>query len=240
MNRSVMNKSVINRFSAIVVLICLSGLSTHSNAAEKLLLTGVETTSDSSRYFYLGALIPLDKTLSRGFALHLWTDFQEYFYDAGAAEIDVNANSVSAAIAYHDSGSNYWWNTKVGIIRSDTRLTPVDPGNPSIGKLTDLQLQFGGERHLSSTVKINGIVDYITDRDAYWSRLRLLWQISEQRYHGPEIIIQGDPNYDVQQIGWVITGIKIQGHSTLSAKLGFRKSDGTTSGYVGVELVVPY
>lgn len=236
-----------NKFSAIFLLIYLSTMSLAGNAVEKLLLTGAEITSDSSSYVFVGTAIPLpESTLAHGFVLHLWADFQKYSYDTLLptniieTEINVKANSFYAAIAYHDSGSNYWWNTKVGAIRGDAKLTPDDPNNKSKGNQTDLKLQIGGERHLTSTTKINGIIDYITDRDAYWARLRFLNLIDNNVYHGPEIITQGDPSYDAQQLGWVISGIAIQDHSTLGIKAGVRKGDASTSGYFGVELVVPY
>jgi len=230
-----------NKFSAITLLICLLSMPFPGNTVEKLLLTGAEITSDSSNYFFVGAAIPLpDNTLAHGYVLHLWADFQEYAYVSGATDTNAKVNSISAAIAYHDSGNNYWWNTKVGAVRSDTKLSPDDPGNKSRGSQTDLKLQIGGERHLSATIKINGIIDYITDRHSYWARLRFLTLIDNNLYHGPEIITQGDPSYDAQQLGWVISGIAIQDDSTLGIKAGVRKGDDSTSGYFGVELVVPY
>ena len=232
---------MMNKFSAIVLLISLSGLSFSGRAAEKILLTGVETISDSSSYVYVGTVIPLpDNTLAHGLAIHLWADFLKYAYDSGATEINAKANSVSAAIAYHDSGSNYWWNAKIGMTQNDTRLTPDDLSNQSRGKQSALKLQLGGEHRFSSTIKVTGIADYVPDREAYWTRLRLLGKIDGQKYHGPEIIFQGDPSYDAQQLGWVITGIAIQEHSLLGAKAGVRKGGDSTSGYIGVELLTFY
>lgn len=210
-------------------------------AAEGLFLTGIESTSGSSGYLYAGALLPLpDNSLAHGFVAHLWTDFLTYSYYAGATEIDAKVNSVSAAIAYHDSASNYWWNAKIGAARGNTRLTPDDPNNQGRGKQSDLKLGLSGEYNLSSELKINGIIDYGTDRKAYWTRFRFLGKISGQKYHGPEIIFQGDPTYDIQQFGWAITGIAIQNHSSLGAKAGFRKDGDETSRYIGVDLVVFY
>ena len=230
-----------NKFSTIVLLVSLSGMPISSIAAEKLLITGVDTTSTASSYLFVGALIPLpDNSLAHGFVMHLWTDFLKYSYDSGATRINAKANSVAASIAYHGSGSGYWWNVKVGAARGNTRLTPDDLGNNSRGTLTDLKLGVSWERQLSSVLKINGIIDYGTDREAYWARFRLLGKIGEQKYHGPEVIFQGDPTYEIQQFGWAITGIAIQSHSSLVVKAGIRKDGDNTSGYAGVDLVVFY
>ena len=231
---------MVNRFCTAILLSSMLALPS-TTAADGLLLTGIESTSSSSSYLFVGALIPLpDNSLAHGLVMHLWTDFLTYSYDAGATEINAKVNSVSAAIAYHDSASNYWWNAKIGTARGNTRLTPDDPGNKSRGIQTDIKLGLSGERQLSSSLKINGILDYGTDNKAYWTRFRLLGKFSGQKYHGPEIIFQGDSTYEIQQFGWAITGIAIQNNSSLGVKAGVRKSGDSTSRYLGVEVVVPY
>jgi len=230
-----------NRINIIALLFLLSGMPVSSYAAEKLLLTGAEVTTDTASYFFVGAAIPLpDQTLAHGFVAHLWADFQKYSYDVGVLETRAKVKSVSAAIGYHDAGEGYWWNAKIGAIHSNTQFSPDDPTNKANGSLTDMKLQLGGERHISSVNKINGILDYITDREAYWARFRFLSLLDNNIYHGPEVITQGDPSYDAQQLGWVVTGIAMQGGSTYGVKAGIRKGDNETSGYFGVELVVPY
>jgi hypothetical protein len=229
-----------NKFCTNILLISLLSMPTISNA-DKLLITGVDTTSSSSSYLFVGALIPLpDNSLAHGLVMHLWTDYLEYSYDSGATKIKAKANSVSVAVAYHDSGSKYWWNAKIGASRGKTRLTPDDLGNKSRGNVTDIKLGLSGERRLSSSLKINGIADYGIDRESYWTRVRLLGKINDQMYHGPEVIYQGDPSYDIQQFGWAVEGIAVQEHTSLGIKAGVRKDGNDSSSYAGVDMVVFY
>lgn len=212
-----------------------------SQAAENLFLAGAEATSDSSRYFYIGTALPLPgSNLGKGVVLHLWADYQTYSYDAGATEIDVSVDSLSAAFGYHDSGSNYWWNARLGVVQSDVGLEPNDPGNDSAGVNTNLKVQLEGETRSSADFKLNGGIEYIFGRSAYWMRVRALMRNNNNSYHGPELIYQGDPEYSAMQLGWVLNEIAVNENWSLGLKAGFRFDDNNTSEYAGIELTIPY
>lgn len=212
-----------------------------SHAAEKLFLAGVEVTTASSAYLYMGTSIPLpESTLAEGYVLHLWADYQTYSYDAAAMEIDVIVDSLSAAIAYHDSGYNYWWNMRLGVVRSDTNLSPSDLGNASAGFESNLKIQLEGEKRLSTNFKIVGNTEYIFEREAYWLRARFLMRRDDNSYHGPELVYQGDPVYSAGQLGWIFAENLFNNDWSWTAKAGFRLDKNETSAYAGVELAVPY
>ncbi|MCK5395015.1 MAG: cellulose biosynthesis protein BcsS [Gammaproteobacteria bacterium] len=220
-----------------VALVSLPGI---TNASDKLFLTGAEVTNSSSSYLYLGTAIPLpDSTLAKGYVFHLWADYSTYAYDASSTDIDATVYSLSASIGYHDSGTGYWWNTQAGLIQSDTSLSPDDPGNDSNGMETGIKLQLEGERQLTEDSKINGNLALVSRRGAYWARVRYLMRNDDETYHGPELILQGDTNYEAQQVGWVLTQIPLSSWS-LGIKAGFRLDDGDVSEYAGVELGVLY
>lgn len=220
------------------VIILLSGI---GHASEKLFLTGAEVTSVSSSYLYAGTSIPLpESTMAKGYVLHLWVDYLTYSYESNPADIDATAHSVSASLGYHDSGTGYWWNTRAGVVYTDTRLSPDDPANDSAGTDTGLKLQLEGERQMTADSRINGNLEFISSRTAYWGRVRYLMRNSDETYDGPEFTYQGDPNYSALQLGWVLTGIPFNNDWNLGVKTGFRLDGGSVSVYAGVELGVLY
>lgn len=228
-----------NRLSIYFLILFVTGIPLNSIGADRLFITGVDTTSESSNYAFMGALLPLpDNSLAHGFVIHLWTDYLEYSYDSWPSRISAKANSISVALAYHDSGDGYWWNAKAGASHANTRLTPDDPGNNSRGAVNDLKLGLAGEYNINPDYKINGILDYGVDRESYWSRLRILGRLHENMFTGPEVIYMGDPSYDIQQFGWAIEGIPVFEQSSIGIKGGIRKDDGSTSRYIGIDLVV--
>lgn len=223
---------------AIAVILTPTG----SMAADKLFLTGAELTDARTSYLYAGTALPLPgSNMGKGLVFHLWADYLTYSYNAGPTEIDAFVHSLSASLGYHDSGTGYWWNTRAGIVQTDTHLSPEDPGNVTLGLKTGLKLQAEGEKQLTEDSKINGIVDFITSRSAYWTRVRYLMKNTGGSYHGPEFIAQGDPHYTAQQLGWAISGIHLGRRLGIGLKAGMRLDNGNdTSGYIGVELSALY
>lgn len=225
-------------------LMLLPGIASSNDA---LFLTGAEVTTSSSTYFYLGTSVPLpDSTLAKGFVINFWADYLTYNYDAGAIEIEADVISVSATIGYHDSGLDYWWSTSVGPIQSDTNLTPDDSGNDSSGMQLGAKFQLEGGLQLTPYSKITGNLTLLSKRSAYWARMRFLSRNDDDTYHGPELIVQGDANYEVLQLGWVLVHIPLNNDWDFGVKGGLRLDDGfrllntDISGYAGIELSVLY
>lgn len=230
-----------NKWHKLLLLSALLPLSGMTQAAEKLFLAGAEVTNDSSHYLYLGTAIPLPgSNLGKGFVLHLWADYQTYAYDAAAIEIDVKIKSVSGAIGYHDSGEDNWWDIRLGVIQSNTRLSPDDPGNDSAGSDTNLKFQLEGERRTSEKFKMVGNLEYVFGRSSYWTRGRFMSKNDNNSYHGPELIYQGDPNYSAWQLGWVLNEMTFGESWSWGVKAGVRLDENDTSAYAGIELSTPY
>jgi hypothetical protein len=210
-------------------------------AAEKLFLTGAEVTTASTTYLYLGTSIPLpESNLGKGFVLHLWADYQTYSYEAGTIDIDVDIKGLSAAIGYHDSGEDNWWNVRLGVVRSDTSLSPDDPGNDSVGTDSNLKLQLEGEKRMTADYKMVGNFEYIFDRSAYWTRGRFLSRNDDNTYDGPELIYQGDDSYSAYQLGWILTEMPVSKDWSMGLKAGFRFDENDTAAYAGIELSTLY
>ena len=225
----------------LLLLTCLISLSKSGYAGENLFLTGAEVTSASSTYLYLGTALPLPgSNLGNGFVLHLWADYQTYSYEAGAIDIDAEIKGLSAALGYHGSGEDNWWDVRLGVVRSDTSLSPNDPGNDSAGTDTSLKFQMEGEKRLSTDFKMLGNFEYIFDRSAHWTRARFLTRNTDNTYDGPEIIYQGDDSYSAWQLGWALTEMPLSKQWSMGLKAGFRFDENDTSVYAGIELSTPY
>ena len=219
------------------IFFCLPGT---SYGADNLFLAGAEVTTDSSTYLYVGTSIPLpESNLGKGYALHLWADYQTYSYESDG-EIDVSVDSLSASLGYHDSGQDHWWNARLGVVQADTRLRPQDPGNDSSGSETNLKIQLEGEKRLTADYKMIGNFEYILGRSAYWMRGRFLTRNDDNTYDGPELVYQGDPSYSAYQLGWVLAEIPRNQDWRFAVKGGFRFDKNATSGYAGLELTIPY
>ncbi len=211
------------------------------SASDNLFLTGAEVTDASASYLYLGTSLPLpDSSLAKGYVFHLWVDYLTYSYEVSPVDIDAEVNSLSASLGYHDSGADFWWNARAGLIQSNTRLSPNDPSNESSGKQTGVKLQLEGERQLSADDKINGNLAFVSRRAAYWSRVRYLMKNDDDNYHGPELIVQGDENYEALQLGWVLTQVPLGGGWDFGVKGGARLENSDIAAYAGVELGVLY
>ena len=97
--------------------------------------------------------------------------------------------------------------------------------------------QLEGEAQLSPSWRANAILAYIFVLDGYWTRLRVLYGLSGTKFIGPEVVAQGDPNYEAQKLGVVYGGFEIASKVFLTLKAGYRFQKGTDSPYIGAELV---
>ena len=228
---------MLKRLKLMIVLVFLQ---TEVLAAENLFLSGAEVTTDASTYFYLGTAIPLPgSTLAKGYAVHLWTDYLTYSYETDKT-IDASIHSMSVSLGYHDSGHDHWWNTRLGLVQSNTRLKPGDAGNDNSGSQTNIKVQAEGEKRLTDTYKMIGNAEYILGRGAYWLRGRFLTRNEDATYDGPELIYQGDDSYSAYQLGWVLAEIPYKKHWDVTLKTGLRFDENATSVYAGIELSRPY
>jgi len=73
--------------------------------------------------------------------------------------------------------------------------------------------------------------------DGYWARARLLYGLSGTKFIGPELVVQGDPNYNAQKIGVAFGGFQLGQKTFLTLKGGYRFQSGADGPYVGAELV---
>jgi hypothetical protein len=225
-----------------IQLVIVSGATTlQARAADSIALGGAEAGSDNS-YLYAGVVRPLQgSTLGNGAVQRYWVDRTTYTYDGGNGKIDAEAWGVEAALGYQGAHDQTWWGTYAALVYRDTHLSPDDPSSRARGGNLRAKVQVEGETPLSASWRINGNASYVFGQQNYWVRGRLLYRLSGTLSTGPEVLTQGDPDYKISQVGWVVTGLRPTPDLDLALKLGAKKPRGeATQGYVGIELSHPF
>jgi hypothetical protein len=190
-------------------------------------------------YFGGGAVIPFwgDNHLGQGWVQRYWLDTFSYSYDANGTNIDANVFGAEAMVGYQASRPGLAGAAYLGLRYSHATLSPDDPNGALRGDQLWPKAQLEGEAKLSDAWRADAIVSYIFGLDGYWTRLRFLYGLSGGKYIGPELIAQGDPNYNAQKIGVAFGGLQIARKVFLTLKAGYRFQSGADSPYIGAELV---
>jgi hypothetical protein len=208
-------------------------------AAESLLLAGVEAAADDNRYAYLGAIVPLGGSrLGAGWVNRLWLDWLQYRFDSNGQTIEAHGPGASWMIGYH-GGTRLRYGLYAGATYRDTELDPDDPTVENRGR----QLGLGGVAELYGQLGPAWNFDVIATLSedpsgAYWTRFRLLRPLSSGPAQiGLETVAYGDPDYRGAKAGVVIDQIPIATRMSLGIKFGANKIEDRDAGaYVGLDL----
>ena len=220
----------------VTAALLLTGAAAHAD--DRLwILTGEVYQSDY--YFGGGLLIPFwgDNHLGQGWVQRYWLDTFSYTYDANGRDIDANVFGADAMIGYQASRPGLSGAVYFGVRYSNAHLSPDDPSGALRGEQFWPKAQVEGEATLSSSLRANAIIAYTTVLDGYWARARLLYGLSGTKFIGPELVVQGDPNYNAQKIGVAFGGFQLGQKTFLTLKGGYRFQSGADGPYVGAELV---
>lgn len=219
-----------------VVLLTLSLWLAEARAAEWLGLAGAEIAEDA-HYAYVGALLPASGRLGTGVVQRVWLDWLGYSYQAGNITVDVQAPGAEYALGYQSAGARGWWGIYGAVQYRDAQLSPVQPDSAVDDHAWRIGLHLEGERRLGNTWRTNGNASVYAPLRSYWMRGRLLREVGAGLYIGPELIVQGDPHYDAQQLGVVLDGLRPSKETALAAKAGAFWNDADQRGwYLGLEL----
>lgn len=215
----------------LAALLCAPAL-----AKDALLLGGVEGSPETS-YAYVATVLPLPGSkLGSGWVQKYWLDRLTYSYRSGDREIDARAYGAEAALGYQNSWAGGWGAAYLGVRYSDTRLTPDNPDSRVRGGQFGAKVQLEGEQDFTEW-RANGIASYVFASRGYWARARLQYRLPNGLYLGPELIVQGDPDYRGRSAGLALTGLRVGAKTYLGFHGGVRKIEGTNrEGYVGLEL----
>jgi hypothetical protein len=223
------------RVTAAVLLAIASG----AVSAESLFLAGGEMSKDGD-YVYAAALLPFPgSTLGNGFVHRYWAEWLRYEYLGGPANqsIEAKAPGFEVALGYQKANPTGYFGLYAGGFYRDTELEPDDPSSKARGSHLRLRLQIEGEQRFQDTWVVNGIASYVLGQEGYWVRGRVLRKVSGPVLAGIEGVTQGDPDYQGNQVGLVVTGFEPLPRLNLGFKAGVKKIEGRSSNaYFGIEL----
>ncbi|MCX7183802.1 MAG: cellulose biosynthesis protein BcsS [Nitrosospira sp.] len=209
-----------------------------------LAMTGGETnTGTTYSALYAGMIMPIHNRLGglgNGMVQRLWVDRLTYAYDNGGQQTQAEQRGIEGSLGYQKSGPWGSWATFAGVVYRDTQFTPDALSNPARGGFVRGRFQIEGERILNKDWRVNINANYVTGQNSYWARGRLLYNLNERMLTGPEAIVLGDPNFQIKQYGWAMTGLRVLLGTDVTMRGGAREAvDGTTM-YLGLELARPF
>ncbi len=164
--------------------------------------SGVDFARDST-YFYSGAIISLNRDLSRsGFVLAAYSGYAAYQYDNPAVaggEVDGDGTQLSAMVGYLFIRQGGAIGLYAGLDYQKYDLTPNDPASNVSGN--EAGFRVGGDIRLTGPQHYASIEGYYsTAFDSYWSRARFGGNLGHVVI-GPEVLALGNAGFDAQRVG---------------------------------------
>ncbi len=192
---------------------------------------------------YAGLIAPIHSRFGRlgnGFVQRWWVDRLTYSYDNNGQNTQAEQLGAEGSLGYQKSGAWGSWAIFAGAVYRDTNFSPDALNNPARGGFVRGRIQIEGERILNQNWRVNLNANYVTGQDSYWARGRLLYNLNARRLIGPEVVVLGDPNFQIRQYGGVAMGLNILSIADVAVRGGAREAvDGTTF-YFGLELARPF
>jgi len=200
-------------------------------------LAGSELSPDNS-YSYAGLLLPaFGGNLGDGFIQRYWVDRLTYRYDSAGRRIDAESLGAEAALGYVTPTANGSLSGMLGVLYRNTDLSPDDPDSAARGSKWRIKAQGESTQRLAGELELGLMASYVFGQKAYWSRARLGYPLGDGLRAGPELSLQGDPDYRVTQYGAFLSGLRLGTGIQAGLKAGIRDPrDEGSQAYVGLEL----
>lgn len=207
-------------------------------------LAGGETnTGTTYSAAYAGIIAPIHSRfggLGNGFVQRWWVDRVTYSYDNNGQNTQAEQLGAEGSLGYQKSGPWGSWAMFAGAVYRDTNFSPDAQNNPARGGFVRGRIQVEGERILNQDWRVNINANYVTGQDSYWARGRLLYNLNARRLIGPEVIVLGDPNFQIRQYGGVVMGLNVLSIADVAVRGGAREAHDGTTFYLGLELARPF
>jgi hypothetical protein len=209
-------------------------VSSHAFATD-LILSGADTSKNSS-YYYLGYITPLEGSeLGKGFVNRFWLDYISYDYASGSNTVQASAPGISYSIGFQKTLDKLSFGAFLGAEIRRTELSPIDYSNEAEGTKINPLISVEAQNKFSSFSVINFNASLKPNNMGYWTRVSL--GFGDKFKTGPEVSIQGDSTYQTNKYGWFISGIDIGNQISIGGKLGMTKTDNTSYlPYIGLNL----
>lgn len=184
--------------------------------------TGINAREDAW-YSYLGVNYALNGDKSaEGFLVHSMFGYGGYEYDTALGGVD-------ADLSEFDFGIGYQWVlpahrlSLIGCynwVEHDLSGNPIDiADNDSAGSSSGFKAKLDIWNTDASDYLYGGTATYSTANEDYWSRVLVARNMGNY-FLGPEVIAQGNEDYDEYRLGLAIAGLKL-GCANLGVSVGY-------------------
>jgi len=209
--------------------------------------SGVDIAKDS-HYFYTGALVALNRDLSKsGFVLQAFSGYGSYEYanpSVPGGRVDGDGVQLSAMLGYMFVGQAATLALYAGVDHQNYDLTPNDPSNRVSGSETGVRI--GGDLRTTGNYHYASLEGYYsTAFESYWARARVGAKVDRFTF-GPEGVMLGSEGYDARRLGgFVMTKLNLSPNvsSELTFNAGYQfvdqgqfSSNGGEGAYGGMNL----
>jgi hypothetical protein len=234
-----MPKLATGSLSGMVAATLMACLMEPSLAAESIVLSGVEI-GGKAKYAYLGTVMPVGNgVLGDGWVHRLWLDYNRYQYAADNLVVQVKRASTEYALGYHGGSRPASYALYLGANYAYATPDPVPESFVDRGGKLRLRASAELSSELGGGWRGDFIASHLLGKADYWLRGRLTQNFHMLRV-GPELIVQGDREYNMSKLGLLVSGIPLGKQGDLMFKIGKTWTDTGTSPYVGAEYVAPY
>lgn len=200
-------------------------------APSAVLLTG-GAGGPTSSYGYFGGLVPLPGSqVGNGWVVKPWVDYTAYNFDFNGTTINAQAPGAEVLLGYTGSSDAGSWGLYVG---PRWRNTTFDNNFVSSvgGSRFGVKGEFVGEAQVSDVMRLGGIASYTTTDQYHWLRGRALFGDREGVNFGPEVVFQGNPEFEGRQYGLAVTNIGLWEDAFIGLHGGYETSRGLTGNSV--------
>jgi len=222
-----------------LMLCALGAVAGPALAADKLLLSGAES-SHVGDYAYVGLLMPLGNgSLGNGWVARQWLDRVTYHYAGTGAEVSAEGYGYTSAIGYQAPIGRSHVGLSTALRIGNTNLSPDDSANADRGTRARFSIQAEMTTLFGSSVENQLIAQTQLGNGSYYARERLLIRGIGHYIAGPEMVVKGSREYSAWQAGLTFGGITLGGRTTLLLRGGATGQRGVaTEPYLGAEIAL--
>ena len=242
------------RMSIVAGVLLVAGFSSPALARDVFLLGG-STFSSTSKYHYLGLVVPIQQeSLDRdGFLLRFWTAYRDFDYTTRfpgglggiRTNIDVDGSEFEAAVGYQRYfGKDTRITGYLGLVHRNLDEKPNDPATNFENKNGGVKFQLEGTTR-SGNFGVAAIGSYVSGFKDHWIRVRPAYYLGDSLHIGPELVASGGRKYTKQQVGLFVEGIRLGSDASLGLKLGSERNSRSgpnhgSKGYGGISFGVRF
>ncbi len=213
---------------------------TAARADSTLALAGADG-SKSASYGYLGAITRLGGGMDQsGWLLKAWADTMRYEYVSQGATVKADANGGQVALGYQWLRGGGYTTLYFGATTRDTsRSVNVLPARA--GRQSGAVIELNFSQKLEGHTRLDAIMQYASKSRDHWSRARWARQSAQGFAWGPEVVVQGNPDYSAWRLGGFVGDVPLGANARIESNFGYAKNHALRGGaYGGISIVASF